>query len=59
MTAEDKKDVLYVIKPLLIISLIVVGSSIFKFHIIDIVYLGLLGICFLNYLYAKFVKKNV
>lgn len=59
MTAEDRKDILYVVRPLLIISFIVVSSNVFKFHIIDAIYLGLIGVCFINYLYEKFIKKEV
>ena len=56
MTAEDKKDVFYVVRTLLIISLLVVSGSIINFHILDVVYLVIIGVYFLDYLHQK--KKH-
>lgn len=53
MTTEEKKDVLYVVRALLIISLLVICGSIVSFHILDVVYLVMIGICFLDYLRQK------
>lgn len=53
MTTEDKKEVLSVVKILAVISFIVVCSSIMNFHILDVIYLGVIGCIFLNYLYHK------
>lgn len=53
MTTEEKKDVLYVVRALLIISLLVISGSIVSFHILDVVYLVVIGICFLDYLRQK------
>lgn len=53
MTTEEKKDVLYVVRALLLISLLVISSSIVSFHILDVVYLVVIGISFLDYLRQK------
>lgn len=53
MTTEDKKEVLNVVKILAVISFIVVCGSIKDFHILDVIYLVVIGCIFLNYLYHK------
>lgn len=53
MTTEEKKDVLCVVRALLMISLLVISSSIMSFNILDVVYLVVIGICFLDYLKEK------
>lgn len=53
MTTEEKKDVLCVVRALLMISLLVISSSIMSFSILDVVYLVVIGICFLDYLKEK------
>lgn len=58
MTTEDKNDVKYVVKILLIISLLVVSSSIVEFNIIDVIYLSFIAVCFINYLRKKIKASN-
>lgn len=53
MTTEDKKEVRNVVSFFTIIFLLVLGSMIVKFNVIDLIYLGTILLVLIKYILIK------
>ena len=55
MTTENKKDVKYVIVGFIVVALLILGSILVKFNVIDVMYLIFIVTILVKYIY---IKKN-
>jgi hypothetical protein len=55
MATENKKEVKYVIVSFIVVSLLILGSILIKFNVIDVMYLIFILTVLIKYIY---IKKN-